>query len=226
MFNFLNSLFGSETEKTVESEQTNNIIPNILAKKGIQYSNITSGYQIKLKDNYYLVIPFTIDKNTYFYLQKGLKDKDENDIKCTYFFKIIEKNNTNDIIFVNRIKILNDNIKCDENYSRISKEILSDISDIVNDIVNKIPKRVQLNRKVEETNEETNVVDRENSNKSNSLIPFILGATTTAISAGILMSSDVNIMKGGGNIEEKDQKNKEEEKYHKLRKLLEESISE
>jgi hypothetical protein len=54
---------------------------------------------------------------------------------CT-FAVWVEKNNSNDIIFVNRIKIINDNIKCDENYSRISKDILLEISDIVNEIVN------------------------------------------------------------------------------------------
>ena len=226
MFDFLKSLFGSEkeTEKSVEFVETNNIIPNILAKKGLQYSNITSGYQIKLKDGYYLVIPFIIDKNTYFYLQKGLKDKDENEIKCTYFFKIIEKNDASDIIFVNRIKILNDNIKCDENYSRINKEILLEISNIVNDIVNNIPKKVHINRKVVETtvdNVEANKDSNIGADKSNTTLPFILGAATAVVGTGLLISSDINNMKGGEVNEKKDKK-----KYETLKKLLEESISE
>jgi hypothetical protein len=245
MFNYLKSLFNTEkedtSEKTVESIQTNNIIPNILEKKGIKYSNISSGYQVKLKDDYYLVIPFTIDNNTYFYLQKGLKDRNDNDIKCTYFFKIVEKNNSSDIIFVNRIKILNDNIKCDENYSRISKDILQEISNIVNDIANNIPKKVYTNRKVIEIDMEPDVNQKnvkqenvkqenvkpdvnqpENEGKSKSLIPFVLGATTTAVSAAILMSSDANIMKGGSY----DKKEEDEKKYNNLKRLLEESLSE
>jgi len=223
MFDFLKSLFGSEkeTEKSVEFVETNNIIPNILAKKGLQYSNITSGYQIKLKDGYYLVIPFIIDKNTYFYLQKGLKDKDENEIKCTYFFKIIEKNDESDIIFVNRIKILNDNIKCDENYSRISKDILIEISNIVNDIVNNIPKKIHINRKIVETNVENIKNNEIGGEKNNATLPFILGATTAIVGTGLLISSDINGMKGG-NIDEKVDK----KKYETLKKLLEESISE
>jgi hypothetical protein len=233
MFDFLKSLFGSEkeTEKSVEFVETNNIIPNILAKKGLQYSNIQSGYQIKLKDGYYLVIPFIIDKNTYFYLQKGLKDKDDNEIKCTYFFKIIEKNDETDIIFVNRIKILNDNIKCDENYSRISKDILLEISDIVNEIVNNTP-RIHLTRKIEEIEEETAEPIQENkqSGKSNSFLPFVLGATTAAAATAILVSTEGNIMRGGninGEGKEKiNDKKMDEKQYNNLRKLLEESISE
>jgi hypothetical protein len=226
MFDFLKSLFGSEkeTEKSVEFVETNNIIPNILAKKGLQYSNIQSGYQIKLKDGYYLVIPFIIDKNTYFYLQKGLKDKDDNEIKCTYFFKIIEKNDASDIIFVNRIKILNDNIKCDENYSRISKDILLEISNVVNEIVNNIPKKIHINRKIVETDDENNknfINNEVGAAKSNSTLPFILGAATAAVGTGLLISSDINLMKGG-NIDDKIDK----KKYDTLKKLLEESISE
>jgi hypothetical protein len=227
MFDFLKSLFNTEDEstKSIEPTEVNNIIPNILTKKGLVYSNITSGYKIKLKNDYYLIIPFLINKNTYFYLQKGLKDRNENDVKCIYFFKIIEKNNLNDIIFVNRIKILNDNIKCDENYSRISKDILLEISDIVNDIVNNTP-RVQLTRKVEEIEEEEVVQKQRNeqSGKSNSFLPFVLGATTAAAATAILVSTEGNIMRGGNiNGEEKKM---DEKKYNNLRKLLEESISE
>jgi hypothetical protein len=239
MFNFLKSIFNTEKETSENSEnsekvvtpvETNNIIPNILAKKGLQYSNITSGYQIKLKNDYYLVIPFIIDKNTYFYLQKGLKDKNDNDIKCTYFFKIIEKNNATDIIFVNRIKILNDNIKCDENYSRIGKDILLDISNIVNDIVNNSAENGNVNGKVNKNvnvNVEKKVVEEaskdilEDKKSSNSVIPFVLGASATAAAAAIIMSSDVNNMKGG-----KADEKEEEKKYNNLKRLLEESLSE
>jgi hypothetical protein len=213
MFDFLKSLFNTEkeelSEKTekIEKSESNNIIPNILAKKGLQYVNITSGYQIKLKDDFYLIIPFTIDTNTYFYLQKGLKDSNENDVKCTYFFKIIEKDNKRNLIFVNRIKILNDNIKCDENYSRIKIEMLSDITNIINDIVNNTPKKVTVN--VEE-------------DKTNKYLPFVLGATTAAAAVGILMTSDNNMMmKGGGKKDEG-----EDDKYNNLKRLLEESLSE
>jgi hypothetical protein len=217
MFDFLKSLFNTEkeelSEKTekIEKSESNNIIPNILAKRGLQYVNIISGYQIKLKDDFYLIIPFTIDKNTYFYLQKGLKDSNENDVKCTYFFKIVEKDNKPNIIFVNRIKILNDNIKCDENYSRIKIEMLSDITNIINDIVNNIPKKVTVD--VEE-------------DKTNKYLPFVLGATTAAAAVGILMTSDNNnnmMMKGGG---KKDEIEKEVDKYNNLKRLLEESLSE
>jgi len=227
MFNFLKSLFNTEKETSENSEnsekvvtpvETNNIIPNILAKKGLQYSNITSGYQIKLKNDYYLVIPFIIDKNTYFYLQKGLKDKNDNDIKCTYFFKIIEKNNATDIIFVNRIKILNDNIKCDENYSRIGKDILLDISNIVNDIVGNKNENVNVEKKVVEEASKDILEDKKS---SNSVIPFVLGASATAAAAAIIMSSDVNNMKGG-----KADEKEEEKKYNNLKMLLEESLSE
>jgi len=230
MFDFLKSLFNTEDEstKSIEPTEVNNIIPNILTKKGLVYSNVTSGYQIKLKNDYYLIIPFLINKNTYFYLQKALKDRNENNVKCTYFFKIIEKNDLNDIIFVNRIKILNDNIKCDENYSRISKDILLEISDIVNDIVNKTP-RVQLTRRVEEIeeNEVEQSSEETQKGKSNSFLPFVLGATTAAAATAILVSTDVNIMRGGNiNGEEKKNEKMDEKKYNNLRKLLEESISE
>jgi hypothetical protein len=212
MFDFLKSLFNTEkeemSEKTekIEKTESNNIIPNILAKKGLQFVNITSGYQIKLKDDFYLIIPFTIDTNTYFYLQKGLKDSNENDVKCTYFFKIIEKDNKSNLIFVNRIKILNDNIKCDENYSRIKIEMLSDITNIINDIVNNIPKKVTVN--VED--------------KTNKYLPFVLGATTAAAAVGILMTSDNNMMMKGGGKKDEDENNK----YNNLKRLLEESLSE
>jgi len=248
MFNYLNSLFftesdhgtfpiegtGTEVEKNLK--ESNDNISNLQKKKELKFTTVSNGYQVKLTDDYYLIIPFNININTYFYLQKELKDRNSNNIKCTYFFKILEKNENSDIVFINRIKILNENIKCDEDYSRISKDIFNEISNLVKDILKVQPKTAVVEMKTrykKNDNINNDIINNDVNNdvgeKSNPLIPFLLGATTVAASAAILMSSEsipVNnplINLKGGDLEDK---KKEAKKYETLKRLLEESLSE
>jgi hypothetical protein len=241
MFNYLNSLFFTEKEEETfhgEGTEIEKNISNLLREKELKFTTVSNGYQIKLKDDYYLIIPFNINTNTYFYLQKGIKDRNSNNIKCTYFFKILEQNENSDIVFVNRIKVLNENIKCDEDYSRITKETFNEISNLVKDILNVQPKKtiVEMKKKddkkvkIDYNNDEENEITKKNQNeKSNPLIPFLLGATTAAASAAILMSSEsvalnnTQINLKGGDL---DEKKKEVKKYETLKRLLEESLSE
>jgi hypothetical protein len=241
MFNYLNSLFFTEKEEETfhgEGIEVEKNISNLLREKELKFTTVSNGYQIKLKDDYYLIIPFNINTNTYFYLQKGIKDRNSNNIKCTYFFKILEQNENSDIVFVNRIKVLNENIKCDEDYSRITKETFNEISNLVKDILNVQPKKtiIEMKKKddkkvkIDYNNDEENEITKKNQNeKSNPQIPFLLVATTAAASAAILMSSEsvalnnTQINLKGGDL---DEKKKEVKKYETLKRLLEESLSE
>jgi hypothetical protein len=131
MFSFISSLFSNIDDSNDISFKSN--IIRVLKKRNILYNEILSGISININESYNVVIPNTMDKENYIQIKTTLKNKYYDDINCIYMYKYEDFK----LKFVNRIKIIdNQNIKCDENNSRIENKLLEIVEDILKEITN------------------------------------------------------------------------------------------
>lgn len=131
MFSFISSLF-SNTDDSNDRSFKSNII-KVLKNKNILYNEILSGISVNINDSYNIVIPNNMDKDNYIQIKKTLKNKYYDDVNCIYMYKYEDSK----LKFVNRIKIIdNQNIKCDENNTRIEDKLIEIVEEILKEITN------------------------------------------------------------------------------------------
>ena len=131
MFSFISSLFNSTDDLSDHSFKSN--IIKVLKNRNILYNEILSGISVNINDSYNIVIPNNMEKENYIQIKKTLKNKYYDDVNCIYMYKYEDSK----LKFINRIKIIdNQNIKCDENNTRIEDKLIELIEDLLKEITN------------------------------------------------------------------------------------------
>ncbi len=138
MFTIINYLFnmtgGEENNETITK-----VIKKTLDDNKLIYDDKPSGISININNEYIVIIPNNFNTEHYIQIKKTLKDKDGNCIECVYLYKLKER----PLKFVNRIKILDiNNIKSDEDDSRIEIKLVSTIEKLLNEIIDNHNKKL------------------------------------------------------------------------------------
>jgi len=138
MLSIINSIFNMQGGQVNENPFKNIIIKTIKEHK-LLYTEVSSGVNININDQYTIVIPYNFNTEKNIQIKKELKDSDGNRIGCIYLYKHIDKS----LKFINRIKILDlSSIKCDEDVSRIDPKLVTLIEKLLNEIIGHYNKKL------------------------------------------------------------------------------------
>jgi hypothetical protein len=138
MLSIINSIFNMQGGQ-VNENPFKNIIINTIKNNKLLYTEVSSGINININDQYTIVIPYNFNTEYYIQIKKELKDSDGNCIGCIYLYKFIN----NSLKFVNRIKILDlSSIKCDEDSSRIDLKLVTLVEKLLNEIIGHYNKKL------------------------------------------------------------------------------------
>jgi hypothetical protein len=138
MLSIINSIFNMQGGQVIENP-FKTIMIRTIKEKNLLYTEVSSGINININDQYTIVIPYNFNTENYIQIKKELKDSDGNCIGCIYLYKHIDKS----LKFINRIKILDlSSIKCDEDNSRIDIKLVSTIEKLLNEILGHYNKKL------------------------------------------------------------------------------------
>jgi hypothetical protein len=138
MLSIINSIFNMQGGQVIENP-FKTIIIRTIKEKNLLYTEVSSGINININDQYTIVIPYNFNTENYIQIKKELKDSDGNCIGCIYLYKHTDKS----LKFINRIKILDlSSIKCDEDNSRIDIKLVSTIEKLLNEILGHYNKKL------------------------------------------------------------------------------------
>ena len=137
MLSIINSIFNMRGGQ-VNDNSIKNIIIRTIKEHNFLYTEVISGINININNEYTVVIPYNFNTEHFIQIKKDLKDSDGNCIGCIYLYKYTDKS----LKFINRIKILDSsNIKCDEDDSRIEIKLVSSVEKLLNEIIGNYNKK-------------------------------------------------------------------------------------
>jgi hypothetical protein len=138
MLSIINSIFNMQGGQVIENP-FKTIMIRTIKEKNLLYTEVSSGINININDQYTIVIPYNFNTEKNIQIKKELKDSDGNRIGCIYLYKHIDKS----LKFINRIKILDlSSIKCDEDVSRIDPKLVTLIEKLLNEIIGHYNKKL------------------------------------------------------------------------------------
>jgi hypothetical protein len=138
MLSIINSIFNMQGGQVIENP-FKTIMIRTIKEKNLLYTEVSSGINININDQYTIVIPYNFNTENYIQIKKELKDSDGNCIGCIYLYKHTDKS----LKFINRIKILDlSSIKCDEDNSRIDIKLVTLVEKLLNEILGHYNKKL------------------------------------------------------------------------------------